>query len=166
MKRKLILIILLILAAFGGIAQTKSSLEVRNYRSQKSNYISEGSKICVIKNGKLYKGALTILSDKAILVNSDTILISNIQQFYSRTFSTRLGGGILLTSGSLIGGLGLAATVAGISDGGGYALLAVLLGVPIAALGIIGVVKGVKYLSRGKKFDPSKWEYRILTISH
>ena len=162
MKIKLFLMTALILSVFGGIAQPKYSLEIRNYKSHKSYFVTEGSKICVIQNGKFYKGVLSVISDKALLVNSDTIQISKIQQFYSRTSSSGLGGGILLTSGSLIGGLGIYAVVAGISEGG-YALLAVIFTAPIAAFGIIGAAKGVKYLSRGRKFEPSKWEYIIKT---
>jgi hypothetical protein len=59
------------------------------------------------------------------------------------------------------GACGLTLLVAGIADSGGYALLGIVLGGPIAAVGIIGAIIGVKTLSRGKRFGASKWKYQL-----
>ena len=95
------------------------------------------------------------------MVNSDTIRVNQVQELSAKKFSNQLGDGVLVATGGLIGGAGLTLLVAGIADSGGYALLGIVIGGPIAAVGIIGAIIGVKTLSRGKRFGASQWKYQL-----
>jgi len=159
MKQMLIIIHLIILTGFGVNAQNKAGLIVTNYKNNNSKFISEGTKIHVIKDGRTYKGTFKVISDQIILVNSDTIRINQVQELSAKKFSNQLGGGVLMATGVVTSGLGLTLVVAGILES--YVLIGLVLGGPIAAVGVIGVIKGVKILSRGKRFGSSKWAYHI-----
>ena len=163
MKCIFIVVALFILTSFAVIAQNKSGLEVKGYEGKVTRYISEGSKICVITNGEKYRGNFKVLSDKAILISSDTILVSQIQELRAQTSSSQIGGIALVVPGSIIGGLGLVGIGVGIAEGG-YGLIAAILVTPIAGIAIFGAIKGVQLLSRGKKFSSSKWKYTITAI--
>lgn len=54
----------------------KGGLLVTKYKNQKSNFIKEDSKIRIRSGGKTVKGKFAALSDSAILVQADTILLS------------------------------------------------------------------------------------------
>lgn len=162
MKNLFFIFQLLILTSFAGYAQTNAGLQLRNYNTNNSKFVTEGSKILVIKDGKIYKGTLKVISDESIAINSDTILLSQIQELRVKTFSNQFGGGVLLASGSFVGGFGLVFVGAGIAEASGYGIIAIIFGAPLAAVGIFGAIKGVKLLSGGKKFVPTKWEYKII----
>jgi len=165
MKQICIVICLFLLTAFGANAQSKRSLEVISYSGTKSIFIGEGASVQVIKNGHKYNGYLKILSDQLIIINSDTILISQVQGIRARTSSSQLNGIALVVPGTIIGGLGVAGAVAGAIEGG-YALVAAIFVVPVAAIGIVGTIKGIQLLSNGKKFPSSKWKYKIAIPSN
>lgn len=162
MKRFLLVTYLLSITVFGAIAQNKVGLEVRNYNSNNSKSIVEGSKIQVIKDHKRYKGVFKVISDQSILINSDTILINQIQGLNAKTFSSKLGGVTLVTAGGFLGGIGLVGVGSAILSADSYAFLGIVLA-PLGALGIIAAIKGVKLLSRGRKFSPADWEYSVIT---
>lgn len=44
---------------------------------------------------------------------------------------------------------------------GGWGFLAVIIGTPPALVGVTGAIIGGKLLFKGKKFNPSKWEYKL-----
>jgi len=162
MKKLFFITQVLILTSFLGIAQTKAGLELRNYNTNNSKYIAEGTKIQAIKNGKTYKGNLKVISDKLICINFDTLLLSQIQEISAKTFSRQLGGLALLAPSSFIGGFGLWAVTMGLASSDGYGIIVVVFGTPVAAAGILGVYIGAKLIFKGKKFNPSRWEYRVI----
>lgn len=162
MKRFFLVIYLLSITVYGAIAQNTAGLEVRKFDTNSSIFIPEGSKIQVIKDHKRYKGTLKVISDQSILIDSDTILINQIQLLNAKTFSSKLGGGILVAAGSFFGGLGVAGVGSALLSADSYAILGIVFA-PLGVLGIIGVIKGVKLISRGRKFNPSDWEYRVIT---
>ncbi len=161
MKKLFFIFELLILTSFAGIAQTNTGLELRNYNTNNSKFISEGSKIQAIKDGKTYKGNLKVISDKSICINSDTLLLSQIQEISAKTFSRQLGGAALLVPSSFVGGFGLWAVAMGLASSDGYGIIVVVFGTPVAAAGILGVYIGAKLIFKGRKFNPSRWEYRV-----
>ncbi len=164
MKQVYLAISLFLLTSFAAIAQIKGSLEVSSYRGKNTNYISEGSKVYVYVNGKKYKGNFKVLSDKAILINSDTIVVSQIQELFAKTSSSQLGGLALAIPGTIIGGLGIAVIGTGIAEGG-YVLVGAIMITPIAGIAIYAAIKGVQRLSRGKKYSSAKWKYTITSLS-
>ena len=164
MKQMLLIIHLIILTGFGVIAQNKAGLLVRNYSNNNSKFISEGTRIHVVKDGRTYKGTLKVISDQIILVNSDTIAVSQIQELFAKTTSNQLGGLALAVPGTIIGGVGLVGIVAGIAEGS-YALVGAILITPIVGISIFGAIKGFQILSRGKKFSSAKWKYTITGLS-
>jgi len=108
------------------------------------------------------KGAFKLVSDQAIRISTDTLQINQIQELRAKTSSSVIGGTALLIPSSLIGSSGLVLTIAGNSSLSDYGIIEVIFGAPIAALGTIGVVSGIKLISNGKKCQRSKWEYTIV----
>ena len=155
---------LLMLTAFGADAQSRGSLEVSSYRGHKIKFLDDGANVQITKNDKKYKGQLKILSDQSILVNSDTILISQVQEISAKTVSSHNKGVALVVPGGIVGILGVGGIVAGISEGG-YGLLGAIVLTPVAAIGVIVMVKGIQLLSNGKRFSSSKWKYKVVLPS-
>ena len=144
------------------MAQSTNGLVLKNYKTQKTFFVKEGTKVKIKKEGKTLKGAFKVVSDHAILIKTDTLQINQIQGLSAKTSSSIIGGTALLIPSSLIGGSGLVLTIAGIASLSDYGLIGIIFGAPIAALGTIGVISGIKLLSNGKKFQRSKWEYTIV----
>ena len=155
-----IVICLFLLVAFGAYAQSRGRLKVISYKGHKSKFIEEGTWVRFFKNGKKYNSHFKILSDQSILINSYTVLISQLQELSAQTFLAQIDGVVLAVPGGVIGSLGILATVDGLNVGG-YGLLGVMVGVPLAGIGVIDVVKGVQLLSNGKNFPSSKWKYKV-----
>ncbi len=165
MKQIYLAITLFLVTSVAVIGQNKSGLELMSHSGNQFKYISEGSKVSVYKYGKRYKGNLKVLSDKAIIINSDTILVSQIQQLYVQTSLSMPGGLVLAVPGGIASGGGLAIIGSAISSGNlGAILFTGIFAIPIAAIGIFGTIKGVQLLSRGKKFSSSRWKYTIAVV--
>lgn len=160
MKQIILFVGLLFITSLGLFAQKISGLEVKNYNTNRSKFIPEGTKIQVVQNGIKHKGKLKVISDNLICINSDTLSLNQIQELRAKTFSSRMGGIALLAPGSVVGGFGLYAIGTGLAEGG-WGFLAVIIGTPPALVGITGAIIGARLLSKGKKFGPSKWEYKI-----
>lgn len=160
MKQIIIIIGILSLATICGFAQTKTGLEVRNFKNNKTILIKDGAKVKIKEAGKKMKGKLKVISDQAILVNSDTILISQIQELRARTSSSLLGGLVMAVHGGVIGSAALYAIVTSLVEAGGYAIISVIVFTPLAAAGMFVAIKGVQLLINGKKFSSCKWEYK------
>lgn len=116
----------------------------------------------LVRHGALIsKGPLTILSDSTLLVNSDTILIGNIQEIRVRRIANQVTGGIMAVTGSYIfvdGIIGIAAIAA---EMGQAALLFGIIFIPFATASVLVAVTGIGYLTKGKKYSGSKWDYSI-----
>lgn len=151
---------LFFLTANGVFAQNFAGLEVKNYNNNRTKYIPEGSKIQVIKNGVKYKGKFKVISDKFVSIGSDTLSLNQIQELRARTSSSNVGGLALLVPGSFIGGWGLNVMAIGLAEGG-WGFLAVFIGTPPALVGVTGAIVGGKLLFKGKKFNPSRWGYKL-----
>lgn len=151
MKQLYSVFVLLFLIAFAGFAQNKASLEVKNFNTQHSKFIQEGSKVQVIKEGRIFKGTLKIISNESILTNSDTIQLSQIQEIPAKTVSRQLGGAALLVPSAFIGGFGFWAVGAGLASADGYGIIAVVFGSPLAAAGVLSYV-AMSYDGSGNLF--------------
>jgi len=165
MKQMYLVVILFFLGLFGALAQSKANLEVLNYHNHRSKFIQEGTKVRVIKEGRIFKGILKILSNQSILINSDTIKLNQIQEIDAKTSARQAGGVALLVPSTAVGGFGLWAIGAGLAAHDGYGMLAVIIGAPFAAVGALGIYVGAKLISNGRKFNTSRWEYRIHSSS-
>lgn len=146
--------------SIGVFAQNFAGLEVKNYNNNRTKYIPEGSKIQVIKNGVKYKGKFKVISDKLVRIDSDTLSLNQIQELRARTSSSNVVGLALLAPGSFIGAWGLNVMGIGLAEGG-WGFLAVIIGTPPALVGVTGAIVGGKLLFKGKKFNPSRWEYKL-----
>jgi hypothetical protein len=160
MKQIIIITIFLAFATLLRFAQNKTGLEVKNYKSHKTIFIKDGAKVKIKEAGKKMKGKLKVISDQAILVNSDTILISQIQELRARRSSSLLGGLGMTVPGGVIGSAALYAIVTSLAEAGGYAIISVIVFTPLAAAGMFVAIKGVQLLINGKKFSSWKWEYK------
>ncbi|MFY9153921.1 MAG: hypothetical protein WAO52_18010 [Prolixibacteraceae bacterium] len=160
MKQLILVMGLIFLTSSGLLAQKSTGLEVKKYNSNRSFYIPESSKIQVIKNGVKYKGKLKVISDQLVSIGSDTLSLNQIQELRAKTSSSNVGGIALLAPGSFIGAWGLNVMGIGLAEGG-WGFLAVFIGTPPALVGVTGAIIGGKLLFKGKKFNPSRWEYKL-----
>jgi len=110
MKRTIMTACLLLIFIISGLAQT-GGLELKKSSTQQVKHVKEGKKIKVKSEGKTYKGRFEIISDSQILVESDTLLLSEIQDIRTKSFLSSLGGGLLFAYGTF----GTAAMIYGIS---------------------------------------------------
>lgn len=162
MKRTILTTTLLLLFILSGFAQT-NGLEFKNLSTQKTKYIKEGEKIKVKSDGKTYKGRFEIISDSQILVESDTLLLSDIQDIRTKSFLSSLGGGLLFVYGSF----GAAAMIYGISmiaiEGGELVILGILF---FGAMGVGAAfiaAGGFALMVHGKSHKSKRWEYKAVT---
>lgn len=160
MKQIITITILLTFATWSGFAQNKTGLEVKNYKSHKTIFIKDGAKVKIREAGKKLKGNLKVISDQSIMVNSDTILLSQIQELRARTSSSLLGGLGMVVPGVVIGSAAIYAVIASLAEAGGYAIISVIVFTPLAAAGTFVAIKGIQLLLNGKKFPSWRWEYK------
>ncbi|MGQ8336448.1 hypothetical protein ACUNWD_07840 [Sunxiuqinia sp. A32] len=160
MKNALLILCFIFFSATTGVAQSPNGIIVKNYKNQKTKFIEEGSKITVKKYGQIFKGTFQLASNEAILVNSDTILISEVQELYSKTAGSNIGGIASTAVGGWAGAGGIIGTAAVLSEGS-YAIILIPFTAAIGALGTFGAIKGIQLLSRGKKYKSVKWEYTL-----
>ena len=161
MKSIYIVIVLAFFTSLAVLAQNKKVLKLRNYNTNNLRYIHEGSKVHAIRDGKVCKGILKIISEKTIAINSDTLQISQIQEISAKTTSRTVGGVALLIPSAYIGGLGIWAVAAGLGSLDNFGALAIVIGAPLAVVGLFGIYAGAKFIFNGRKFSPSRWEYSI-----
>jgi len=161
MKKIILIAGLLAIFSLWGFSQNNAVLEVRNYKTHKSRFIKESSKVKIKEAAAKYKGRLTVLSDHSILVDSDTVLLSQIQGINSRTTSSTFGGIGLLVPGAILGSFGTWGFVTVWAELASPFIGAIIFA-PIAAVGIFGTIIGVQLLSNGKKFSSWKYEYKTI----
>jgi len=161
MKSLYLIITMFLLTSSAIFASDYSGIVVKNYNTGKTKLIKEDSKIRAIIDGKVYKGRFQVVSDKVIAINSDTIVLGNIQELSSKTAARQVGGVVLATPSVFIGSFGIWAIGQGIADASGYGLFAIVFGTPVAAIGIMGTYFGARLIFNGKKYASSRYEYRI-----
>ncbi len=165
MTRILAVTSLLILFTWNGFAQNMTGLSFTKFNTQNTKFITEGSNIKVKIGNKTFKGNFTVLSDQEILINTDTIQISHIQELRAKTATSIAGGLAILIPGALIGSLSVYAIAIAVVEAGGYAIIGIILFAPLATIGILAAVIGARILSNGKKFVPYKWKFSTITPS-
>lgn len=163
MKYSILLLVLVSLMVLQVSAQN-GGLLVTKYRNQKSNFIKEDSKIRIRIGGKTLKGKFTALSDSAILVQTDTILLSQISEIRYRKIASQIGGGLLLFTGTYFtaGGILGVATFAAEGVGEGGLLIGLLVFSPLYVGGAMIAVTGAFLLFRGKKYSSANWKYKVV----
>ena len=124
-------------------------------------------KVWINENGvsKKYKGHYNIVNNEMIRINDKTFHISEINQLSGPSASNRITGGVLLALGTTSIALGTAIFIWGINSddslGFGF-LIGVIIGVPLAALGIILDTTGAIFMVSKKTYDLNeKWDIQI-----
>lgn len=164
MKYALLFFVLISFSIISVKAQ-KGGLLVTKYKNQKSKFITEDSKVRIKSGGKTLKGRFTILSDSTILVQTDTILLTQISEVRFQKVATQFGGGLLLLAGAYLtaGGIFGVATIA--AEGGvgsGALLIGLFIFSPLYVGGAFIAATGILLLVKGKKFTSSNWKYKIV----
>lgn len=162
MKNSILLLGIMSCIVLSGSAQ-KGGLLVTKYKNQKSNFIKENSKIRIKSDGRTFKGKFNALSDSTILVQADTILLSQISEIRFKKIASQIGGGLLLLTGTYFtaGGIFGVATLA--AEGGAEGLLIGLLVLsPLYVGGALIATTGAFILFRGKKYSSANWKYKIV----
>lgn len=161
MKNTILVLVLLSFATSAVNAQ-KGGILVTKYNNQKSKFINEDSKIRVKSGGKTLKGEFRTLSDSTIMVNADTILLSQITEIRYKNLSALLGGGSLLLTGAYLTAAGIYGVAMTSAEGGGIGfLLGMVIFSPFYVGGALITTGGILLLVHGKKYVPSKWKYKI-----
>jgi len=141
----------------------ETALVLSNKNSNSEKVLYEKHKIIVVhKNGETLRSNFTILSDSSIFIDNDTILLSEIEIVNFKSSSLNTGGGIFAAGGmaaSLLGGALLfsASTAAEPIS----AAILIIMGVPVAAAGVVGVVAGIAMLAYSKDYNVNDWELTI-----
>lgn len=158
---KFIILFLVVFSVFSSSAQ-KNGLMLTKYKNQHTKFIKEGSRIHVRSKGTPVKGSYTILTDSTILVQTDTIPLSQISALRFKTLPIQLGGGSLLLAGSYLTAGGIYGIVALTEELAGLGFVAGLfLFSPLYVGGGLLAAGGVLMLVRGKKCSSAKWKYEI-----
>jgi len=162
---KFVITFLVVFSVFNCFAQ-KNGLQITKYKNQHSKFIKEGSKIHVRSNGNAVKGRYTILTDSTILVQMDTIPLSQISALRFKTFPIQFGGASLLLAGSFLTAGGIYGIVALTEELAGLGFVAGLfLYSPLYVGGGLLAAGGVLMLVRGKKCSSAKWKYEIVRLA-
>ena len=162
MKNSILFLVLISFLELSVSAQ-QGGLLVTKYKNQKSKFIKEDSKIRIKSEGKTVKGRFRTLSDSTILIQADTILLTQISEIRVTKFSSQLGGGILLIAGTYITAGGIFGVASFAAESGGEGLiLALLVFSPLYVGGAFIAATGIFLLFKGQKYAPSKWKYRIV----
>jgi hypothetical protein len=111
---------------------------------------------------KQYKGRFTVKNDEMISINNKSFNVTEIDQI-SSTKTSRITGGILLGAGTTILVSGASIIYAGLNNGEWEGLfLAVLIGLPATAAGIIMDSAGIIFLLTQKTYDTREgWNIQI-----
>ncbi len=145
-----------------GLAQT-GGLEFKKVYNQKTKYLQEGKKILVKSGGKKYKGKFRIISDSTILVESDTLRLSDIQDIRTKSLLSALGGGLIFAygtwgTGAMIYGIALIVT-----EGTDLVVLGVLFLGSMAVVAAVIAASGFALMIHGKSHKSKKWDYKTVS---
>jgi len=134
-------------------------LYLTNKFDKKEKYIAIGNKVKIITDGgQKYKGRLQILNDTTIVVDSNNINLSDIQEIKRKSIGQIIAGGSIALGGIYFTGLGIYAFISSVEYVG---VAAFIMGGPLVAVGIAGVITGVIFLAKGKRYKNHTWEYSI-----
>lgn len=161
MKRTILTTGLLLIIFLSGLAQT-GGLEFKRIQDQKTKYLQEGKKILVKSEGKKYKGKFQIISDSTILVESDTLLLADIQDIRTKSLLSALGGGLLFAYGVYGTGAAIYGIALIVADGAELALLGGLFFSSLAVGAAFIAVSGFTIMIHGKSHKSKRWKYKTL----
>jgi len=162
MKTNFILLIT-ILFSFSSFAQNEE-LVIRNKKSGKEKTVSEQKTIKLFLNDlSVNKGPLEIIDNSSVVIGGDTVKLTNIQKIRTKSLASQITGGVVTFLGSATTALGtyIFVDLLFIHPGFFEAIVGVVLGIPIAATGIIITGTGLAVLLIGKKYPADKWDYSI-----
>lgn len=162
MRGRVYITVLCLMVSFTAWAQS-SGIQLTKHQNQRIKFIKEGTKTLVRHGALISKGPFTILSDSTILVNTDTILISNVQEIRVRNIGNQITGGAMALIGSYLFVVGIVGIAAIAADMGQVALLYGIIFLPVGVGCVWAAATGIGYLTKGKKYSGNKWDYRILS---
>ena len=156
----------LLLLLFLFLAQDVSGQEGVLLLSKKKNNteknISEGKRIKVVTvAGNMFRGNYSIAGDSSIAIDHDTIRLSEIERIRFKSSFNLITGGVITGAGVFGTALGINLMIETIPAGGYAAFFGIILGLPIAAAGILTTAAGVIVIFSGKKYMSTKWQFSI-----
>ncbi len=160
--KKVFLLFFFVLVYFCSFSQT-NSLVLTKKAKDKQKIIEEGNSLFVeTYSDKKFSGDFSISSDSNLVIAGDTILLSEIENIKYKSKSGKILGIVVTSIGSILFIFGALLFVFMIIEGGlAAAIIAVLLAIPSAIIGILVFFGGLILFKKGKKYKSSKWNYKI-----
>ena len=152
------LILFLALDIFG----QKGVMKLTKKKNNTGKHINEGKRMKVITvTGSMFRGNFSIVNDSSIAIDHDTIRLSEIERIRFKSSANLISGGLITGAGVLGTALGLNLIIATAQADEYAAFFGIILGLPIAAVGIITSATGIVVIASGKKYTSTKWQYSI-----
>jgi hypothetical protein len=133
-------------------------------KNGKDKTIKQGKKIKIWTNaGEVYKGNFLIKEDSLVILRQGCVAINDIVMVSKKSTGIKILGGSLAGIGGITS-VAFGIVTADIINTGGFAMVALIIVLPIEAVAILGTTTGVIVLTTGKKFKKTKWNYEIKKI--
>ncbi|MBN1252539.1 MAG: hypothetical protein JXR51_03745 [Bacteroidales bacterium] len=137
-------------------------------KNGKVKYIKSGKKIIIWTNaGEKIKGKIEDISNNSVVVKNKKYELADIKAIRVNYQAAKISGAVIGVGGLLSTYIGMAIYIDLISKGTiAGQLFAVLIGLPIAALGVLLITAGVLVFTIGKKHKLSKnWKFTTAQIA-
>jgi len=156
------LIVLVILFLALDVYGQEGVLILTKKKNNTERHVNEGKRIRVVtETGYLYRGHYRIISDSCIAINVDTIRLSEVKSIRFKSSFNFITGSVITGAGVFGTALGVNLMIETIPAGGYAALFGLILGLPLATVGVLTTAAGVFVIFSGKKHSSARWQYRI-----
>lgn len=144
------------------ISAQDNILSITKESTGKEKVFAEGTKIRVFtEDGKSFKGRFTVIDSNTILVDSDTILLSNIDNIRIKNLWGILGGAGIIGAGGFISYTGINLLVQSFSQGDIAIMVSAIVGIPVGVTGISIASAGVLLILWNRNYEDVDWLYNI-----
>ncbi|PKP22345.1 MAG: hypothetical protein CVU05_04325 [Bacteroidetes bacterium HGW-Bacteroidetes-21] len=145
------------------VAAQNLNLKLKNKSSGKESILEEGKRVRIFpKEGYNFVGNITLPDTTHIIIDGDTLLLSDIEKIRTKSLGSIIAGSVLTLVGTGSAGLGSLIIASTFAKGGLVVLLGIILGGPLIVVGVPLAIAGVLFLSIGKNYKREKWNYKIV----
>ncbi|MDT8309376.1 MAG: hypothetical protein RQ866_07575 [Bacteroidales bacterium] len=141
------------------------TIQLTHLAKGKTKILTEGNNIKVLdKSGRKVKGRITSIEEDYFVICNDTFSLDTVDYIRKPLLGTRIVGCALFGSGVGITGLGTVFIIEGLSNATMAGVILVVMGIPLAGVGLLATAVGGVFLLIGKKYNIDK-KYAISIVS-
>ncbi len=141
------------------------TIQLTHLTKGKIKTLKEGNKIKVSdKSGRRVKGRISVIEEDYFVIRNDTFSIDTVDYIRKPLLGTRIVGCALFGSGVGAAGLGTYLIIDGLTRASLAGVIMVVMGVPVAGVGLLATTVGGVFLLIGKKYNIDK-KYTISIVS-